>query len=99
VTGSQWVDVSVSKLGDKLTVHLVNTSGNHRDTPVIEEIEPVGPLQIVIRCDTPPQRITLQPEGKPCDFHFADGQATLTVDSVPIYSILVVEQPKSEPQS
>jgi hypothetical protein len=91
VTGSQWVDVSVSKLGDKLTVHLVNTSGNHRDMPIIEDIEPVGPLQITIRCDAKPQRITLQPEGKECNFKFADGKATLTVDSVPIYSILVVE--------
>ena len=91
VTGSQWVDVSVSQLGDKLTVHLVNTSGNHRDAGIIEEIEPVGPLQIVIRCDDKPQRIMLQPEGKACDFEFADGKATLTVDSVPVYSILVVE--------
>ncbi len=91
VTGSQWVDVSLSRLGDKLTVHLVNTSGNHRDTPIIEEIAPVGPLQITIRCDAKPQRITLQPENKLCDFTFTDGKATLTVDSVPIYSILVVE--------
>jgi hypothetical protein len=72
-------------------VHLVNTSGNHREAGIINEIEPVGPLQITIRCDDKPQRITLQPEGKPCEFHFTDGKATLTVDSVPIYSILVVE--------
>jgi len=91
VTGSQWVDVSISRLGDKLTVHLVNTSGNHRDTPIIEEIEPVGPLQIVIRSDSRPQRIMLQPEGKACDFDFVDGKATLIVDAVPIYSILVIE--------
>ena len=91
VTGSQWVDVSLSKLGDKRMVHLVNTSGNHREMQIIEEIEPVGPLEVVLRCDTKPERITLQPEGKVCDFAFADGKATLTVDSVPIYSILVVE--------
>jgi hypothetical protein len=91
VIGSQWVDVSVSRLGNKLTVHLVNTSGNHRDAGIINEIEPIGPLQITIRCDDKPQRITLQPEGKPCEFNFADGKATLTVESVPIYSILVVE--------
>ena len=91
VTGSQWVDVSVSRLGDKLTIHLVNTSGDHRGTPIIETIDPVGPLQITIRCDTKPRQITLQPENTPLDFDFADGKATLTVDSVPIYSILVVE--------
>jgi hypothetical protein len=91
VTGSPWVDVSVSKLGNKLTIHLVNTSGNHRDLPIIEEIEPIGPLKMIIRSVNKPQSITLQPDGKTCDFDFADGKATLTIVSVPIYSILVVE--------
>jgi len=91
VTGSPWVDVSVSKLGDKLTVHLVNSSGNHRDLPIIETIDPVGPLQVTIRSDVKPAKITLEPEGKNYPFDYQDGKATLTVESVPIYSILVVE--------
>jgi len=91
VTGSPWVDVSVSNLGEKLTVHLVNTSGNHRDLPIVEKIDPIGPLNVTIRLDEKPMKITLQPEGKECQFTYTDGKASLTVNSVPIYSILIVE--------
>ena len=91
VSGSPWVDVSVSKLNDKLTVHLVNTSGDHMKTPVIENIDPVGMLQITILCDHKPTKITVQPEGKVCPFEYSDGKVRLKIDSVPIYDILVVE--------
>lgn len=41
----------------------------------------IGPLEVVFRLPTKPNHILLQPEGK----------AVLTVPSVPIYSIFVVE--------
>ncbi len=91
VSGSPWVDVSVSKLNEKLTIHLVNTSGNHKETRIIENIDPVGPLQVTIRCDKKPSKITLQPAGKTCNFEYSGGKVRLKVESVPIYDILVVE--------
>ena len=91
VEGSPYVDVSVSKLGEKLTVHLVNTSGNHRDAGVLESVDPVGPLRVAVRCDRKPTKVTLQPDGKVCDFDYADGKVQLKIDSVPIYDILVFE--------
>lgn len=91
VSGSRFIDVTLSRLNDKTILHLVNTSGDHRGTPIIEKIEPVGPLQVVFRLPEKPAKITLQPEGKNCDFEYRAGKAFLTVDSVPIYSILVVE--------
>ena len=91
VSGSPWVDVSVSDLRGTLTVHLVNSSGNHRDTPIIETIDPVGPLKISIRTETKPQKITLQPAGIDCPFTYEDGKASLQVDKVEIYDILEVK--------
>ena len=91
VSGSNWVDVSVSQLNGKRMVHLVNTSGDHRNAGIIRSIEPVGPLQISIRCDRKPSKITLQPAGKTCDFTYADGKAQVRIDSVEIYDILVIE--------
>ena len=91
VVGSPYVDVSVSQLNGKRMVHLVNTSGNHRDAGIIRSIDPVGPLQVSFRCEQKPSKITLQPAGKKCDFAYADGKATLTVDAVEIYDILVFE--------
>ena len=91
VSGSPWVDVSVSQLNGKRMVHLVNTSGDHKEAGIIRTIEPVGPLLVSIRCDRKPSSITLQPAGKSCDFTYADGKAQVKVESVEIYDILVVE--------
>jgi hypothetical protein len=91
VSGSPWIDVSMSQLKGKKLVHLVNTSGDHKGAGIIQSIEPVGPLKISIRCEQKPTKITLQPEGKICDFAYADGKAQLEVDQVNIYDILVIE--------
>jgi hypothetical protein len=93
VSGSQWVDVSVSRLKNKcLAVHLVNTSGDHKNTEIIEQIDPAGPLQITIRCDRKPKQITLQPEGKSYRFTYENGKAQVKIDAVEIYDILVIEE-------
>jgi hypothetical protein len=91
VSGSPWVDVSVSLLNGKQIVHLVNTSGDHKGAGIIQSIDPVGPLQVSIRSDQKPSRITLQPAGKTCDFTYSDGKAQLKVDAVEIYDMLVIE--------
>ncbi len=91
VKGTQWVDVSASRLGGKLAVHLVNTSGKHSKLTYIEEVKPVRDLQITIRSDKKPSKVTLQPLGKECRFTYAGGQIKVNVDAVPIYEILVVE--------
>jgi hypothetical protein len=91
VTGSPWVDVSVSRLNNRQVIHLVNTSGDHKGAGIIRTIEPVGPLQVSIRCDRKPSAITLQPAGKTCDFTYTDGKAQLKVDALELYDILVVE--------
>jgi len=91
ISGSPWIDVSISQLKGKKLVHLVNSSGDHKDAGVIQSIEPVGPLQLSIRCDRKPTKITLQPEGRICDFIYTDGKAQVKVDKVNIYDILVIE--------
>jgi hypothetical protein len=83
--------VSVSKKEGRLLVHLVNSSGDHKNAGIIHDIEPVGPLNISIQCDSKPLKITLQPEGKTCDFQYSDGKAQLVVDKVNLYEILVIE--------
>ncbi|MDR1524149.1 MAG: hypothetical protein LBS79_02685 [Tannerella sp.] len=91
VSGSPWIDVSVSQLDGKRMIHLVNTSGDHKGAGIIRSIDPAGPLQVTVRCDRKPSRITLQPAGKACDFTWSDGKAQLKVDAVEIYDILVIE--------
>ena len=93
VKGSADVDVCVNRLHGKLTVNLVNISGPHWDTkkPLMESIEPVGPLEIAIRAPTKPARVTLQPEGQALAFEYREGVARLAVPRLEIHSILVIE--------
>ena len=91
VKGSPCIDVSVSRLNGKRMIHLVNTSGDHKNAGIIQAIEPVGPLQISIRSDRKPSKITLQPAGRSCEFTFANGKVNLAVDKVEIYDILVID--------
>ncbi|GAA4447846.1 hypothetical protein GCM10023091_43450 [Ravibacter arvi] len=89
--GATDIDLSASMLGNKLTVHLVNTSGPHDKVTYIEKVSPAGPLTLSIRTGKKPARITLQPSGKKCGFRFENGRAIVKIDTVPLYEILVVE--------
>jgi hypothetical protein len=71
----------------------VNTSGPHANAPDggITVVEPVGPLTVSIRLKQAPQTMTMQPENTPLEITWADGQATVTVPRLALYSILVVD--------
>jgi len=92
VISSPFVDVSVRKLDGRLQLHLVNTSGDHRNAALIEKIDPVRNLEISIRCPEKPARIIRQPYGKAIPFRYKDGIASLKLDSLEIYDILEVIQ-------
>lgn len=93
VKGSRDVEATANRLQGKLAIHLVNTSGAHWDAqkPLFDTIAPVGPLSIQIRTAAKPSKILLQPEGKQLDFNYHDGTAELTVPSLDIHSVLVVD--------
>jgi len=93
VRGSHCVDVTVNRLGGRLTVNLVNTAGPHadKDLYVFDEIPPVGPLEITLRPGFKPSRITLQPADKDLFFFYRNGEAALTLPRLQIHDILVVE--------
>jgi hypothetical protein len=93
VRGSPDVEVAINRLRGGLAIHLVNTSGAHWDNqkPLIESLDPVGPLDVAIRTPAKPSKITLQPEGKPLAFEYRDGAARLAVPRLEVHSILIVE--------
>ena len=93
VRGFKHVDVSPRMLNGRRSIHLVNTSGPHANAPDggITTIEPVGPLTVSIRLKQTPKSITMQPEGKLLDIMWEDGQATVVVPQLDLYSILMVD--------
>jgi len=94
VKGSPNVDVSVSRLDGKLTIHLVNTSGAHwdRDNPLFDSITPVGPLQVVIRGQDKPTKVTLEPGAESIPFEYRADEIRLTVPSLEIHRVIAVHQ-------
>jgi hypothetical protein len=93
VKGSPDVDVAVNRLGGKLAVNLVNTTGPHANTqdPIIDTIPPIGPLNITIRVENKPSRITLEPGSRPLPFDHRDGQVRLTLPRLDIHEVILVE--------
>ena len=91
VAGSSDVDVCLMRKQGKLLVNLVNTSGPHQTEPIQETIQPVGPLTVTLRLPAKPTKITLEPRARPLAFEYRDGAATLTVPSLDIHRVIVVE--------
>ena len=93
VKGSSDVDVSVNRLNGRLAINLVNTAGPHADvnSPIFDSIPQVGPLELRVRVDRKPARILLEPGGQPLAFAYGNGEARLTLPSLGIHSIILVE--------
>jgi hypothetical protein len=72
VKGSSDLDVSVNRIGGRLAVNLVNTAGPHAQTPLFDSIPPVGPLEITIRADKKPEKVTLEPGSQIQSFEYRD---------------------------
>jgi hypothetical protein len=91
VSGSHDVDVCVARNHGKLLVNLVNTAGPHRTQSILESIPPVGPLTVTLRHATKPSKVTLEPAGQPLPFNYRDGKIQLTVPTVAIHEVIIVE--------
>jgi hypothetical protein len=91
VAGSSDVDVCLARKNGRLLVNLVNTSGPHQTEDILESIDPVGPLDVIIRHDGKPARITLEPGGRPLPFVYQDGKVRLNVPQIPIHEVIVLE--------
>jgi len=93
VSGSHAVDVTVNRIGGKLAVNLVNTSGPHADPNiyVFDEVAPVGPLHVTIRTGKKPRRVTLEPAKKKLRYQYRKSEITLTLPRLEIHDIIVVE--------
>ena len=91
VKGSKDVDVCLMRKQGQLRVNLVNTSGPHQTAPIQETIQPVGPLAVTLRLPSKPAKLTLEPGAQPLAFEYRDGEAKLTVSSLDIHRVIVVE--------
>jgi hypothetical protein len=88
------VDLAVNRIGDRLAINLVNTSGPHADiaSPIHDTIPPIDHLEIRVRCQRKPESVVLQPEDLPLPFDYDNGVASMTMALTNIHSIIMVEE-------
>lgn len=93
IDGSHNVEVTVMEKDNRLLINLINTAGPHSDKKryVFDEIPAIGPLQITIRQKNRPQSLYLQPENKALSFEYTEGLVKLSIESLTIHRILVLE--------
>jgi hypothetical protein len=87
--GSGAVDVVVNRHKGSLSINLVNTSGSHRAEPIVEAIEPVGPLSIEVR-HARPTSVMLEPGHRPVQFQHASDKVQFQVPKLAIHDIVVI---------
>lgn len=93
VAGSNYIDVVVNKLGDKLAVNLVNTAGPHGDNSitVFDEIPPIYDITVSIKTNAKPSSVVMQPEGIKLDYSMKQNYCIVQVPKLKLHQILVVD--------
>lgn len=94
VEGSRNVDVSLNRISGNLAVNLVNTSGPNANSNVYvyDDVPPVGPLQVTVRLDGKPKKVTLQPSGQRLKTSYKDMMLKVNVPLVVMHEIILIEQ-------
>ena len=90
VTGEGFVDVCPARQGDRLLVHLVNTTGPHETESIQDSVPAIGPLQVAVRLDHRPAAVTLEPGSRQVAFDWQDGAVRVTVPKLEIHEILAL---------
>jgi len=93
VKGSQYVDVTVNTVNDKLVINLVNTAGPHDNEKILvyDEIPPVENLLISVKYPVKPKQVMLQPSNKQLDYKYENGKIFCKVEKLDIYEMIVIK--------
>ncbi len=93
VLGPPCVDVTIRCKGHKLLIHLINTAGMSVESQyaIIDHVPAVGPLTLIVRLEAEPTAVSLVPGGSPLAWHWDEGVLTLTVPSLHIHEVVVIE--------
>ena len=87
------VDVSLRRDGETLLIHLGNTAGMQVSSKyaVVDFTPSIGPLELVVKLDREPKKVTLAPDDCDMDYKWTDGKLRITLPCLDIHSVIVVE--------
>jgi len=99
-----FVEVALRQKQDRLLVHLVNGNTGRdlacswTDDLTVDDIPPVGPIEIHVRCAEKPEVVALEPGEESLPFTFEAGVLRVSVPKLEIHCCVAVS-PWSAPQS
>ncbi len=86
------LEMILRRKGEQLLINLINRGWGelplHR--PIVETLPPVREVTLHVRCDAPPQEVSILPEARSFSWSYADGVTTVYVPKVHIHSIVSV---------
>jgi hypothetical protein len=89
------VDIIRRKKGREEFIHLINRTSSPPTEPpatAVEEIPPVGPVELEIACAAPPSRVSLAGEKGDLEWGWAKGTLYVTVPQVEIHAAVRVKE-------
>ncbi|MCE5258473.1 MAG: beta-galactosidase trimerization domain-containing protein, partial [Chloroflexi bacterium] len=102
VSAPAWVEVTLMRQRaecspsgrERTLVHLVNQHGDHAvdgNSRCTEQILPVRNIQVQLRVNARPSRVTLEPDSSPASWSYAESIITVAVPEVFIHRVVAVE--------
>jgi hypothetical protein len=91
-----FVEVALRVKDDRLLVHLVNGNTGRdlacswTDDLTVDDIPPVGPIVISVRCAEKPSTVTLEPGGDTMPFEFESGVLRVCVPRLEIHNCVAI---------
>ncbi|MHB9036781.1 MAG: alpha-amylase family protein [Armatimonadota bacterium] len=95
VDGLPCIDVALRNTKDgKLSVHLLNTASASRSEKyvAVDYIPPVGPVGVKVNVPKKPSAVKWIPDGGKLDWSWSSGVLSVTIPTVRIHGVLVIEE-------
>lgn len=94
VEGPPALEVVTRTQGEKLAVNLINRGAGEMLSPrrvQFDDLEPIERVTITVRREDRPRSVSLEPGADPVQWMWIDGVLSITVPSVRIHDVVIVE--------
>ena len=89
------VEFSLRKQNNDMIIHIINNlvdwDMDEEGALSVDNIPPVGPFQLQIRCEKEPARVILKPSNTELDWSFENNKVWVTIPQIHIHEALVLE--------
>ena len=88
------LEVGILVKDGKRFVQLVNANGSHasQETATEDFIPPVLDITLSVKAEKKPSSLILRPEGRPLEFDWKDGAATVRIPRMDLYEIIEIAE-------